>query len=65
MLEELLGKVRKDGFVILEMVADKDSYLNTTFCRHFPEGMLTYCSITVFILIFVTGMGKQTTLRTM
>ena len=44
MLEEVLGKVRKDGFVLQEMIADKDSSVNAIFCRHFPEGTLTYCS---------------------
>ena len=44
MLEELLGKVKTDGIVVQEMVADKDSSVNATFCRHFPEGTLTYCS---------------------
>ena len=39
MLNEVLGKV-----VIKEMICDKDSSTNATFCRHFPEGMVTYCS---------------------
>ena len=37
----LLGKVKTDGIVVQEIVADKDSSVNATFCRHFPEGMLT------------------------
>ena len=41
MLDEALGKVRKDGFVLQEMIADKDSSVNATFCRHFPKGTLT------------------------
>ena len=41
MLDEALGKVRKYGFVLQEMIADKDSSVNATFCRHFPKGTLT------------------------
>ena len=44
MLDELLGKARQDNFVLQEMIADKDSSVNATFCRHFPEGTITYCS---------------------
>ena len=38
MLDELLGKVRQDGLVVQEMVSDKDTFINATFCRYFPEG---------------------------
>ena len=34
MLDELLGKVRQDGLVKQEMVSDKDTSVNATFCRH-------------------------------
>ena len=44
MFDELLEKVRSDGLVILELITDKDSSDNAIFCRHFPEGTLTYCS---------------------
>ena len=44
MLDELLEKVRRDGLVIQELITDKDSSVNAIFCRHFPEGTLTYCS---------------------
>ena len=44
MLNEVLGKAKEAGFVIKEMICDKDSSTNATFCRHFPEGMVTYCS---------------------
>ena len=44
MLDELLDKVRQDGLVVQEMVSDKDTSVNATFCRHFPEGTVTYCS---------------------
>ena len=44
MLDELLGKAKGAGFTITELICDKDSSTNATFCRHFPEGMITYCS---------------------
>ncbi len=44
MLDDLLGKAKDAGFVIGEMVCDKDTSSNAVFCRHFPEGMVTYCS---------------------
>ena len=44
MLDELLGRVRQDGFVLQEIITDKDTSINGTFCRHFPEGTVTYCS---------------------
>ena len=44
MLDELLGKAERDGFFISELICDKDSSINAMFCRHYPEGMITYCS---------------------
>ena len=44
MLDELLGKAEENGLVVQEMVTDKDTSINATFCRHFPEGTVTYCS---------------------
>lgn len=44
MLEEIHGKVRAEGFVVSEIVTDKDSSMNAIYCRHFPEGTITYCS---------------------
>ncbi len=44
MLEEVLSKVNGAYFVIKELVTDKDSTTNAIFCRHFPEGTVTYCS---------------------
>ena len=44
MLDELLGKAKEDGLVVQEMVTDKDTSINTTFYRHFPEGTVAYCS---------------------
>ena len=33
----LVGKVRQDGLVVQEMVSDKVTSVNATFCQHFPE----------------------------
>ena len=44
MLDELMGKVKDFGFSIKEIITDKDSPTNAIFCRHFPEGTITYCS---------------------
>lgn len=44
MLDEVLKKAKQDGFVIQELVTDKDTSVNATFCQYFPEGTLTYCS---------------------
>ncbi len=44
MLNEVLKKAKQDGFVIQELVTDKDTTVNATFCQYFPEGTLTYCS---------------------
>ena len=44
MFDELLGKVKDAGFNIGEIITDKDTSTNVIFCRHFPEGMITYCS---------------------
>ena len=44
MLDEILGKVKAAGFDVKEIVTDKDSSMNAIYCRHFPEGTITYCS---------------------
>ncbi len=44
MLEEVLTNVKEAGFVVIELVTDKDSTTNATYCKHFPEGTVTYCS---------------------
>ena len=44
MLNEVLGKAKEARFVIKGMICDKDSLTNRTFCHHFPEIMVTYCS---------------------
>ena len=42
MLEEVLGKAEYAGFAIQEFICDKHSSTNAIFCRHFPEGTITY-----------------------
>ena len=44
MYDEILSEVKSSGFNITEMVTDKDSSMNGIYCRHFPEGTITYCS---------------------
>ena len=44
MLDEVLGKAKDAGFSIQEFICDKDSSTNAIFCRHFPEGTISYCS---------------------
>ena len=44
MLDEILGEVKAAGFDVKEIVTDKDSSMNAIYCRHFPEGTITYCS---------------------
>ena len=44
MFDELLEKVKAEGFIVKEIVTDKDSSGNAIFCNHFPEGLITYCS---------------------
>lgn len=44
MFEEILGKVKEEGFVIGEVITDKDSSMNAIFCKYFPEGTITYCA---------------------
>ena len=44
MLDALIGKAKGVGFTITELICDKDSSRNATFCCHFPVGMITYYS---------------------
>ena len=44
MFDELIGKVKEAGFVITEMITDKDSSVNAIFCKYFPESTITYCA---------------------
>ena len=41
---DMFNEAKEAGFVISEMVTDKDSSMNSIYCRHFPEGTITYCS---------------------
>ncbi len=36
--------MKADNITIREVITDKDSFVNGIFCRHFPEGTITYCS---------------------
>ena len=40
MFEESIGKVKEAGFIITEMITDKDSSVNGIFCKYFPEGTI-------------------------
>ncbi len=44
MFDSILGQVKAANFEIQEVITDKDSSVNGIFCRHFPEGTITYCS---------------------
>ena len=44
MFDEILGRAKQDDFVVKEIITDKDSSGNSIFCRHIPEGTITYCS---------------------
>ncbi len=44
MLDKLLGKAKDDEMIVTEIITDKDTSVNGIFCRHYPEGMVTYCS---------------------
>ena len=44
MLDELIGKAKDAGFMISEIITDKDSSVNSIFTKHFPEGTITYCA---------------------
>ena len=44
MFDELLNKAKDEGFVIDEIVTDKNTSGNAIFCNYFPEGSITYCS---------------------
>ena len=39
-----MGEAKQAGFIISEMVKDKESSMNAIYCHHFPEGTITYCS---------------------
>ena len=44
MFEEILDEAKSEGFTISEVINDKDTSLNSIFCEHYPEGVMTYCS---------------------
>lgn len=44
MLTSILRKVSEAGFELKEIITDKDSSMNATYCSFFPEGTITYCS---------------------
>ena len=44
MLNSILQKVSSAGFVLSEIITDKDSSMNSIYTRHFPEGIITFCS---------------------
>ena len=44
MFDELVGKAKAAGFVVSEIITDKDSSVNGIFTKHFPEGTITYCA---------------------
>ena len=44
MLDSFLGKVVEAEFVLAEIITDKDTSMNSIYCHHFPEGIITYCS---------------------
>ncbi len=45
MFDEVMRKVKEAGFRLKDIITDKDSSVNSIFCRYFPEGMITYCSL--------------------
>jgi hypothetical protein len=44
MFDELIGKAKAAGFVVSEIITDKDSSMNAVYSKHFPEGTITYCA---------------------
>ena len=44
MLDELLGKVKSNGYNLDQIVMDHDTASNAIVCSHFPDIHITYCS---------------------
>ncbi len=44
MFDDLIGKAKSACFVVSEIITDKDSSVNAIYCKHFPEGTITYCA---------------------
>ena len=46
MFDKLLGKAKSAGFVVSEIITDKDSSVNSIYTKHFPEGNVVFFSRT-------------------
>ena len=44
MLDELLRKVKSQGYIVGQIVMDHDTSANAIVCTHFPDIHITYCS---------------------
>ena len=44
MFEELMKKVKAEGFAVSEIVTEKCSSMNSIHVKHYPEGTMAYCS---------------------
>ncbi len=44
MFDDLIGKAKAAGFIVSDIITDKDSAMNAIYCKHFPEGTITYCA---------------------
>lgn len=44
MFDQLIGEAKAAGFIVSEIITDKDSAMNAVYCKHFPEGTITYCA---------------------
>lgn len=44
MLDGVLCKAKEAGFIVAEIVTDKDSSVKSVYLEHFPEGRVTFCS---------------------
>ena len=44
MLDELLGKVKSNGYNLDKIVMDHDTAANAIVCSHFPDINIIYCS---------------------
>ena len=44
MFDKIVEDVKASGFVVTEVITDKDSSMNAIYCKHFPEGTITYCA---------------------
>ena len=44
MLDELLRKVKSEGYTVRQIIMDHDTSANAMVCTHFPDIHITYCS---------------------